>query len=135
MKLLVTGAKGQLGWELMRHAAEGSFSVTGVDLPEVDLCEDAQVAQTFEAARPDLVINAAAYTNVDGAESERALCYRVNEAVPRRLAVACRRAGIPLLVFEFDMFDPRVTSYEDVFFQVERFVNEIVYPRKQRRAG
>jgi len=45
---------------------------------------------------------------------------------------ACRRAGIPLLVFEFDMFDPRVTSYEDIFFEVERFVNEVVLPRKQR---
>ena len=45
---------------------------------------------------------------------------------------ACRRADIPLLVFEFDMFDPRVTPYEDVFFEVERFVNEIVVPRKLR---
>jgi benzoyl-CoA reductase/2-hydroxyglutaryl-CoA dehydratase subunit BcrC/BadD/HgdB len=45
---------------------------------------------------------------------------------------ACRRAEIPLLVFEFDMFDPRVTPYEDVYFEVERFVNEIVYPRKLR---
>jgi len=45
---------------------------------------------------------------------------------------ACRRADIPLLVFEFDMFDPRVTPYEDVYFEVERFVNEIVLPRKRR---
>jgi benzoyl-CoA reductase/2-hydroxyglutaryl-CoA dehydratase subunit BcrC/BadD/HgdB len=45
---------------------------------------------------------------------------------------ACRRADIPLLVFEFDMFDPRVTPYEDIYFEVERFVNEIVVPRKLR---
>ena len=45
---------------------------------------------------------------------------------------ACRRADVPLLVFEFDMFDERVTSYDDVYFEVERFVNEIVWPRKQR---
>jgi benzoyl-CoA reductase subunit B len=45
---------------------------------------------------------------------------------------ACRRADIPLLIFEFDMFDPRVTPYEDVYFEVERFVNEVVLPRKQR---
>jgi benzoyl-CoA reductase subunit B len=45
---------------------------------------------------------------------------------------ACRKADIPLLVFEFDMFDPRVTSYDDIFFEVERFVNEIVIPRKLR---
>jgi hypothetical protein len=36
------------------------------------------------------------------------------------------------LIFEFDMFDPRITPWEDVFFQVERFVNEVVYPRKIR---
>lgn len=45
---------------------------------------------------------------------------------------ACRRADIPILVFEFDMFDPRITPYEDVYFEVERFVNEIVWPHKQR---
>jgi benzoyl-CoA reductase/2-hydroxyglutaryl-CoA dehydratase subunit BcrC/BadD/HgdB len=45
---------------------------------------------------------------------------------------ACRKADIPLLVFEFDMFDPRITPYEDVYFEVERFVNEIVIPRKLR---
>lgn len=45
---------------------------------------------------------------------------------------ALKRAGIPLLIFEFDMFDPRVTAYEDIYFQVERFVNEIVVPRKLR---
>jgi benzoyl-CoA reductase/2-hydroxyglutaryl-CoA dehydratase subunit BcrC/BadD/HgdB len=48
---------------------------------------------------------------------------------------ACRKAGIPLLVFEFDMFDPRVTPYDDVYFQIERFVNEVVYPRKLRGGG
>jgi benzoyl-CoA reductase subunit B len=45
---------------------------------------------------------------------------------------ACRKAGIPLLVFEFDMFDPRITPNDEVFFQVERFVNEVVLPRKAR---
>jgi benzoyl-CoA reductase/2-hydroxyglutaryl-CoA dehydratase subunit BcrC/BadD/HgdB len=45
---------------------------------------------------------------------------------------ACRRAGIPVLVFEFDMFDPRVTPYDDVYFAVERFVNEVVVPLKAR---
>jgi benzoyl-CoA reductase/2-hydroxyglutaryl-CoA dehydratase subunit BcrC/BadD/HgdB len=47
---------------------------------------------------------------------------------------ALRKAGIPLLIFEFDMFDPRITSYDDIYFEVERFVNEVVWPAK-RRAG
>ena len=45
---------------------------------------------------------------------------------------ACRRADIPVLFFEFDMFDPRITPHEDIFFEVERFVNEIVVPHKLR---
>jgi hypothetical protein len=45
---------------------------------------------------------------------------------------ACRKAGIPLLVFEFDMFDPRVTSWDELYLQVERFVEEVVIPRKRR---
>jgi len=47
----------------------------------------------------------------------------------------CRKADVPLLIFEFDMFDPRVTPYADVYFEVERFVNEVVWPRKQREKG
>jgi dTDP-4-dehydrorhamnose reductase len=115
MKILVTGAKGQLGWELMQRGAAKPFTMAGIDLPEVDLCEDAQVAQTFQALRPDLVINAAAYTNVDGAEKDQRLCHRVNEAVPRRLARACRQAGIPLihLSTDFVFHAPRTTPWKE----------------------
>jgi len=45
---------------------------------------------------------------------------------------ACRKADIPLLIYDFDMFDPRITPYEEIYFQTERFVNEIVLPRKER---
>jgi dTDP-4-dehydrorhamnose reductase len=113
MKLLVTGAKGQLGWELMRRTSEGPLAVRGVDLPEVDLCDEDQVQQCFQTAQPDLVINAAAYTDVDGAESNRELCYQVNEAVPRRLARTCRTAGIPLIQVstDFVFHAPRTTPW------------------------
>jgi dTDP-4-dehydrorhamnose reductase len=115
MKLLVTGAKGQLGWELMQRAARGPFALTGVDLPEVDLCHGDQVRQTFQTARPDLVINAAAYTDVDGAERNRERCYQINEAVPRRLARACGAAGIPLihLSTDFVFHAPRTTPWTE----------------------
>ena len=58
--------------------------------------------------------------------------YEEDHFAPRVFKEACRKADIPLLVFEFDMFDPRITPYEDIYFEVERFVNEIVYPRKLR---
>ena len=44
---------------------------------------------------------------------------------------ACKKAGIPLLIFPYDMMDPRVTSKEEIKFELARFVNEIVLPRKQ----
>jgi dTDP-4-dehydrorhamnose reductase len=115
MKILVTGAKGQLGWELMRRTAGGPFVVTGADLPEVDLCDGDQVRDAFQRTRPDLVINAAAYTNVDGAESQRELCYRVNETVPRRLARGCRAAGVPLVHVstDFVFHAPRTTPWTE----------------------
>lgn len=48
---------------------------------------------------------------------------------------ACRKADIPLLVFEFDMFDPRILTYKELQFELSRFVNEIVLPRKRRAKG
>lgn len=114
MKILVTGARGQLGWELMRRAANADFTATGVDLPEVDLCDGAQLTAMMAKLSPELVINAAAYTNVDGAESDRERCHQVNAAVPRRLAVCCREAGIPLIHIstDFVFHAPRSTPWK-----------------------
>jgi dTDP-4-dehydrorhamnose reductase len=114
MKILVTGANGQLGWELMQRAAKGPFTVRGVDLPQVDLCDEAQVNDIMRSVRPDLVINAAGYTNVDGAESDHERCYAVNEAVPRRLAACCHEAGIPLIHIstDFVFHAPRETPWQ-----------------------
>ncbi|MDJ0784164.1 MAG: dTDP-4-dehydrorhamnose reductase [Desulfosarcinaceae bacterium] len=115
MKILVTGASGQLGWALMQRAARGPFTATGADLPEVNLANAADLHRTMRAARPNLVINAAAYTDVDGAESDRERCFLANEAVPRRLAIACREARIPLIHIstDFVFHAPRTTPWTE----------------------
>ena len=96
MKLLIIGDKGQLGHELMARGPGAGLDVAGADLPDIDITDPASVARRFDADRPDLVINAAAYTAVDRAESESEAAYAVNRDGPAVLARACRDRSIPL---------------------------------------
>ena len=83
MKLLVAGASGQLARELVeRSRLLAGVTVTALGRPQLDLLDRASIARAIEATRPDLVINAAAYTAVDKAESEPELAHAVNAAAP-----------------------------------------------------
>ncbi len=111
MKILVTGSQGQLGRELMLQADKAGVRVEGVDLPDFDLTRPDHIKNAAQRYRPDLLVNAAAYTAVDRAESEEALCMAVNCDGPRHLAQYCREAGIPLVHVSTDfVFDGRKKS-------------------------
>lgn len=106
MRILVTGVKGQLGWELRKMGNQERAHIIGVDLPEVDITNSAQIQQVLVSSRPDLVINGAAYTQVDKAEEEQAQAYAVNRDGADILASNCRRARIPLFHISTDfVFD------------------------------
>lgn len=106
MKILTYGESGQLGCELMRQGRALGFELHGVDYPQTDISEITQVASVFDACRPDLVINAAAYTNVDGAESEPELAMAINKGGPANLARICSANKIPLIHVSTDyVFD------------------------------
>jgi dTDP-4-dehydrorhamnose reductase len=106
MNILVTGVEGQLGTELVRQAPACGIDVTAPLMAEMDLTNSVRVEEVFAAARPAAVINAAAYTLVDRAESESDLAFAVNAAAPAHLARLCRRAGIPLVQVSTDyVFD------------------------------
>jgi dTDP-4-dehydrorhamnose reductase len=108
MNILVTGAEGQLGTELVRQAPACGVFVTAPLLAEMDLTNSARVEEVFAAVRPAAVINAAAYTLVDRAETESELAFAVNAAAPAHLARLCGRAGIPLVQVSTDyVFDGR----------------------------
>ena len=96
MKLLIIGDKGQLGHELMARGPGAGLEVAGADLPDIDITDPASVARRLDADPPDLVINAAAYTAVDRAESEPEAAYAVNRDGPAMLARACRDRSVPL---------------------------------------
>ena len=107
MKVMVTGAGGQLGRELLGTAPGGvecvPLSRTSLDIGDADA-----VAQSIDSHCPSVLINAAAYTAVDGAESEPALAIRANGDGPANLARACRERGCRLLHLSTDfVFDGR----------------------------
>ncbi len=94
-RVLVTGVPGQVGNELLRRSRPGVMDIRGFTLEQLDITDAAAVA----AAVPgfDVVVNAAAYTAVDQAESDRELAYAVNARGPGNLAAACASAAIPLI--------------------------------------
>jgi dTDP-4-dehydrorhamnose reductase len=84
-RILIVGNAGQLGRELEKIFA-GFGPIVGVDRESVDLADAAQTRELVHRAAPDIILNAAAYTAVDRAESERDLAYAINEQAPRVLA-------------------------------------------------
>jgi len=97
MKVLVTGSGGQLGRELAENLPERGHEVVALSRSELDITDFAAVERAVEAHSPDLVINAAAYTNVDGCETETGTAYAANALGPRNIAQVCERRGCELL--------------------------------------
>ena len=89
MRLLVTGAGGQLGGDLRSVASAAGYEVTGTAHLECDIADAARVAIVLDDLRPDVVINCAAWTKVDAAETAEDAAYRVNVLGPGVLADAC----------------------------------------------
>jgi dTDP-4-dehydrorhamnose reductase len=104
-RILVTGKSGQVGFELLRSLA-GAGQVTAVDLDEMDLSDPDSIRRTVRDIRPGLIVNAAAYTAVDQAESEPELAMAVNGVAPGILAEEAKRLGAALIHYSTDyVFD------------------------------
>jgi dTDP-4-dehydrorhamnose reductase len=105
MKILVVGAKGQLGQELLR-TAPARVEVTTLDHESLDIVAFDTVLEVVTGLRPEVIINAAAYTAVDGAETKPDLAVSINAEGPGHLARAAERAGARLLHVSTDfVFD------------------------------
>jgi dTDP-4-dehydrorhamnose reductase len=104
MKILVAGAGGQLGRAM--QTAPGAHDLVALTHAQLDITDFIAVCEALAAHRPDLVVNAAAYTNVDGAEADPIGAYKLNAVGPRNLAVAAARYDIPLVHISTDyVFD------------------------------
>ena len=103
---IVLGATGQLGCALLATLPREGRRVIAIRRADLDISDRPTVVDTLDALRPDLVINAAAYTAVDKAESEAELAFTVNRDAPAALAEACLTIGAPLIHISTDyVFD------------------------------
>jgi dTDP-4-dehydrorhamnose reductase len=104
MKILLLGARGQLGTDFQKVLA--GDEIFGVDLEEIDVRVPEQVQALVQAQKPDVVINCTAYNRVDDAEDLPEAAFAVNTHAVRHIAVACRAADVPLVHFSTDyVFD------------------------------
>ena len=106
MKVLVTGAAGLVGRAVVSHIAAAGVEVTGFDHTSLDIADEAAVQSAFDSVQPQAVINCAAWTDVDGCESNPERALQANARGPELLAEACRRVDALLLTISTDyVFD------------------------------
>lgn len=87
--ILVTGANGQLGSELKKLSKNAKFNFVFTDVNELDITDIQSCAAFFDSVRPDFVINCAAYTAVDKAESEKQIAWKINVDAVKNLVISC----------------------------------------------
>ncbi len=105
-RVVIFGSAGQLGVELVREFSQRDYSVMGYDRATVDITDSSAVEREIAAADPELVVNAAAYNQVDLAEQEPQAAFLVNALAVRNIAVACRQMDARLVHFSTDyVFD------------------------------
>jgi len=106
IRVLVTGANGQLGLALQDAAKDSNLDLVFMDKNTVDITDAQAVKEVFTKQYFDVCINAAAYTDVDGAESNKALAYAINATAVETLAKVCKQHGCWLIHISTDyVFD------------------------------
>jgi dTDP-4-dehydrorhamnose reductase len=114
MRILIIGKNGQVGWELTRTMAPMG-DLIAIDFPEVDLCDEAAVRSCVRNAKPDILVNAAAYTAVDKAEAEPEKATLINGIAPGILASEAAKSDALLVHYSTDyVYDgTTATSYTE----------------------
>ena len=110
MRVLVTGAKGQLGTDLMNELKKQGLEGIGVDVEEMDITDAEACMRVISGADVDAVIHCAAYTAVDAAEDNVELCRKINGEGTRNVALACKAADVKMMYISTDyVFDGKGT--------------------------
>ena len=108
MKILLTGINGQVGSAIQQALSHSMLphTLVALDRSGLDLSDPASIARALDAHQPDIIINPAAYTAVDQAESDQDAAFAINAVAPKQLAEGAARLGIPLIHFSTDyVFD------------------------------
>ena len=102
MKVLVTGAKGQLGSDVVNELTRRGHEVVGVDISELDITDAEQVVKVIGRECPDAVIHCAAWTAVDAAEDNEQTVYAVNAHGTEYIARSCKESGCKMMYISTD---------------------------------
>jgi dTDP-4-dehydrorhamnose reductase len=132
-KISVTGAKGQLG-QSVQAVSEGfpGFRMLYTDVDELDICTETPVTEYLLREKPDFLINCAAYTAVDKAETEAEKCNAINSLAPAILSNACAKSGTKLLHISTDfVFD----GSQNTPYSEEAKTNPLSVYGKSKRLG
>ena len=106
MKVLVTGVKGQLGYDIVKECQKRNIEAIGVDVDEMDITDANKVNEVISQSDIDAVIHCAAWTAVDKAEDEVELCRRINKDGTKNIVDVCEKQDLPLMYFSTDyVFD------------------------------
>jgi len=133
MKIMITGAKGQLGNDCVRIFGKTN-QVIAVDLEELDITRPAEVFESVEKTRPDLIVNCAAHTGVDACETEKESAWAANVSGPLNLAESLNRRGGRLIHISTDyVFDGRKPNSE--YYVEDDEPNPLSYYGKTKLEG
>lgn len=102
MKVLVTGVRGQLGYDVVNELKKRNHEAVGVDINEMDITDSDSVERVITKEKPDAVIHCAAYTAVDAAEENKELCMRVNAEGTENIAKACKKIDAKMIYISTD---------------------------------
>ncbi len=132
MKVLVTGANGQLGYDIIKLLDSEGIEFWGTDRESLDITNEEQVTRVINDYYPDVIIHCAAYTAVDKAEEEKELCYSVNVLGTKYLVEACKKIDAKMFYISTDyVFDGEGDKPFDVLDQP----NPINYYGKTKYEG
>lgn len=106
IKVLVTGAEGQLGYDVVERLSMLGIEAIGVDIDDFDITDQVQTNEYFQKVKPDVVVHCAAYTAVDKAEDEKEKCYAINVKGTKNIAEACKKIDAKMVYISTDyVFD------------------------------
>lgn len=115
MKVVVTGAAGQLGQDVVRELAKKNHDAYGADRSQLDITIEADVMSFIHEVKPDVILHCAAYTNVDAAEENEDTAYQINASGTEYLAKAANEVGAKMLYVSTDyVFDGTATEPYEV---------------------
>jgi len=132
MKVLVTGYKGQLGYDVIKRLNKSNIDCLGVDIDDFDITNEKQTFDYIINYNPDVVVHCAAYTAVDKAEEDKEKCFNINVIGTRNIAKACKQIDCKMVYISTDyIFD----GQGETPFEVDDVPNPINYYGETKYLG